>query len=257
MRRQWARRMAWTPIAAAAAALLAGPILASTPLSVGVSQNMEATLFAPGGAGPYPGVVVLHATGGPRQGDLGFASQLADAGFVALVPAFMKAYGITPQTRQAAFTADADAIYADLVSAIDTLRRSDKVRGGRIGVVGFAGGGYFAAWLAATSKVQAGVAYYGDFTGAGTDKALDRFRAVFTSSSAPLLILHGSDDYTAPAEAARHLATILDAAHSPYDIELYPRVGDEFDRSLGIAADRAAASDAWDRTVAFLASVLK
>jgi dienelactone hydrolase len=257
MRQKGTRLVICAALAAAAAGLLAAPIRASTPLMVGVKHNMEAVLFAPPGSGPFPGVLELHATGGPRQGDLDFASQLADQGFVVLVPSFMKAHGITPQARRAAFTTEADGIYADLVSAIDTLRGLDSVHGGRVGVVGFADGGYFAAWLAATGRVQAAVTYYGDFAGAGTDKDLTRFRQLFTSSSAPMLILHGGDDYIDPVDGARHLATILDASHTQYDIELYPRTGNEFDRSIGRTDDRMAAADAWDRTVAFLAQVLK
>jgi carboxymethylenebutenolidase len=247
-------------VSVAAAAMLTvtrvPSIAASTSLSVGVKQNMEATLFAPDGAGPYPGVLVLHADGAVRPADLSFASRLADQGFVCLVPAFMKAYGLTNQTRQTAFTADAEPIYADLVSALGMLQHLDKVRGSKVGVVGFAGGGYFAMWLAATSKVEAAVAYYGDFAGAHMDKSLARFRALFTSSSAPVLILHGTGDLTAPADVAQQLASILQAVHAPHDIELYPGADHEFDRSAS-AADFSAANFAWERTVAFLAGLLK
>jgi dienelactone hydrolase len=101
MRQTGTRLVICAALAGAAAGLLAEPIHASTPLTVGVKHNMEAVLFAPPGAGPFPGVLVLHATGGPRQGDLSFASQLADEGFVALVPSFMKAHGITPPGQRA------------------------------------------------------------------------------------------------------------------------------------------------------------
>jgi len=98
---------------------------------------------------------------------------------------------------------DAGPIYADLVDAVTVLQHTGGVNGAKIGAVGFSNGGYFALWLAATSKVQARVSYYGALSGAGTDKSLARFAQVFTASSSPVLILHGTADDTVPVAAAR------------------------------------------------------
>lgn len=257
MRNDRGRSVALLAVWAIVTMLLVPPIAASTSsLSVGVRQNMEATVFVPDGPGPYPGVLVLHTSGGLQQADLTYASRLSAAGYVCLVPAFMKPYGITSKTRQTTFTTYAEPIYADLVSALDTLRHLDKVNGSKAGAIGFSNGGYFAMWLAATDKVQAGVSYYGALSGAGTDTALARFRAAFTGDSAPVLILHGTADSTVPVQAAQHLGTLLDAAHSPYEMHLYPGAGHEFERTLASGADRTAADDAWQRTLAFLGKYL-
>ncbi len=145
-------------IAIAVTALSVVPTCAETAnVMVGVKQNMHAVLIAPDGGGPYPAILLLHTSGGLRQADLDYGQRLSQQGYVVLVPAFLAAYGITPRGRMATFTTDADAIYADFVAALDMLERDPRVAGRKLGAIGFSNGGYFAMWLAATGKVQAGV----------------------------------------------------------------------------------------------------
>ena len=221
-------------------------------VKVGVKKNMYATLITPDGPGPYPGMLVLHTSGGLQQADLDYARKLADQGYVCLVPAFMEAYGITGKTRQQTFTGSARDIYNDFLAALDFLKSSDKVAGSKIGAIGFSNGGYFAMWLAATGKVDAGVSYYGALTGAATDKELTRFSSTFNSASAPILILHGMSDATVPVAAAQRLEQIVKSAGSPYEIQLYSGVDHVFERSARNDAMVAAAADAWERTLKFL-----
>ncbi|MDO8598392.1 MAG: dienelactone hydrolase family protein, partial [Sulfuricaulis sp.] len=233
-------------------ALSVMPALAdSTTLKVGVNKNMNAHLMTPDGPGPYPAILVLHTSGGLQSGDLEFAKRLAQEGYVALVPAFLEAYGIQAKTRQESFTTHAQSIYADFVASLDLLRRSAKVDGKKLGAIGFSNGGYFALWLAATGQVQAGVSYYGALSGAGTDRSLSRFRQAFTNSSAPVLVLHGTNDSTVPVRSAIELDSILTAAQSPHEFHQYPDAEHRFDRDRG-AGNETAAADAWWRTQAFL-----
>jgi len=224
---------------------------------VGVNHKMRAFLVTPDGTGPYPAILVLHTSGGLEGADTDFAQRLAQQGYVALVPAFMEAYGITARTRRETFTGSAQPIYNDFVAALDMLAHHGKVKGAKLGAVGFSNGGYFAVWLAAMAKVQAAISYYGALSGAGTDVPLERFRAAFTAQSAPVLILHGTADNTVPVGAARHLAQIIEAAHAPYSLQLYPDVGHRFEREPGTPAAQQAASDAWQRSLSFLAANLK
>src|SRR6185503_11509490 len=96
-------------------------------MKVGVDQKMEATLYKPAGSGPFPGVLVLHASSGLREPDHLYASQLADEGYVCLVPDFFKAYDLHQEIRDRTFTTHAQSIYADFVSAIDTLKKTAGV----------------------------------------------------------------------------------------------------------------------------------
>ncbi|MGD0144432.1 MAG: dienelactone hydrolase family protein, partial [Rhizomicrobium sp.] len=205
----------------------------STTIKIGASANMNATLITPDGPGPYPAILVLHTSGGLEPADLAFANRLAGEGYVALVPEFLAAYGISPQTRRASFTTYAEPIYGDFVAALQQLRTTPKVDGKRLGAVGFSNGGYFALWLAATNQIQAGVAYYGAVTGGGTDPGLDRFRQAFTARSAPVLILHGTNDGTVPFDRAAALDSFLTSIGAPHEFHSYDGADHRFDRTYG------------------------
>jgi carboxymethylenebutenolidase len=228
----------------------------SKTIKVGVNRNVNAYLMTPDGLGPYPAVLVLHTSGGLKTEDLEFAKRLAKEGYVALVPEFLEVYGIRPQTRKAAFTTYAQSIYSDFVASLNQLRSIEKVDSKKIGAIGFSNGGYFALWLAATNQVQAGISYYGAINGAGTDMSLSRFRQVFTNTSAPVLILHGTNDSTVPISNAIELDSILAAAQSPHEFNQYPGAEHRFDRDGG-ASNEAAAVDAWQHTQSFLSNILK
>jgi carboxymethylenebutenolidase len=238
-------------------ALLVQPALAgSKTIKTGANGKMRAVLMTPDGPGPYPAILVLHTSGGMQADDLDYAKRLVKEGFVVLVPYFLETYGIVAATKQDAFTTYADALYADFVASLDLLRQNEKVDGKKLGAVGFSNGGFFALWLAATGKVQAGVAYYGAVTGARTDMQLARFRGAFTASSSPVLILHGEADATVPIEKVRQLDQILTAAGSPHEFHEYPGAEHRFDRDGG-KANKAAATAAWVRTIGFFDKTLK
>jgi carboxymethylenebutenolidase len=229
----------------------------TTTIMVGLGNKMRAFLKTPDGPGPYPAILLLHTSGGLQGADTEYAEHLVQQNYVVLVPAFMEAYGITARTRRDTFTGSAQPVYDDFIAALDVLSHHAKVKGSKLGAIGFSNGGYFAMWLAATGKVQAGVSYYGALSGAGSDTSLGRFRAAFTKSSAPVLILHGTADGTVPVQAAQHLGEIIAAAQSPYELQLYPGVDHRFERTPGAPAADAAAADAWQRTLAFFAKNLR
>ena len=136
---------------AVVSSMLARPVSADqTEITVGVRNRMHATLVTPDGPGPYPGVLILHTSGGLEDADLAYANRLAGEGYVCLVPAFMAAYGLSSESRFDAFTRDGDAIYADLVAALAALQSNPKVNGSKLAAIGFSAGGYFAVWLALT-----------------------------------------------------------------------------------------------------------
>jgi len=223
-------------------------------VKVGVGQKMEATLYRPAGSGPSPGVLVLHTSGGLRPSDHAYAERLAAEGYVCLVPDFFRAYGLNESIRQQTFTTYAQSIYADFVSAIETLKKTEGVQADRIGAVGFSNGGYWALLLAARGDVRAGVSYYGAVSGAGTDKTLSALRNAFTSKSSPVLVLHGAQDATVLPRYANDLRSILTDAKAPYEFQMYESAGHSYERGN---FDAAAAADSWQRTLRFFDTVLK
>jgi carboxymethylenebutenolidase len=224
----------------------------------GVHKQMDSELFSPAGPGPYPGILLMHTAMGLEQYDLDYAQRLSDQGYVVLAPRFLAAYHaitVLRVFREHVFKAYGPSMYDDFVAGLTLLAANPKVHGSKLGAIGFSAGGYFALWLAATGKVQAGVSYYGAIHAAGGDPNLDRFRQAFTPASSPVLILHGTEDGTVSFQYAALLDQILTAKHCPHEFYTYP-VGHRFDRTL-IGLDQRVADDAWRKTVAFLDRQLK
>ena len=245
----------WLFVIAAWLAPLGASAADTVQLKVGVGQKMEATLYKPAGAGPFPAVIVLHTSSGLRPPEHGYATRLADEGYVCLVPDFFTPYGLGDFNRQMTFTTHAKAIYADFVAARDALKQMKEVRADRIGAVGFSNGGYWALLLAARGDVQAGVSYYGAVNAANTDPSLSAFRMAFTSSSSPVLVLHGARDDTVFPRYAEDLKSILVEAKAPFEFQMYDSAGHGLERGKNRGTD--AANDAWRRTLRFFDATLR
>lgn len=219
---------------------------------VGAGKGMRAHIILPDGKGPFPGILVLHTSGGLQQPDLDYAKELAKEGYVCLVPAFMEAYGITSRNRQLTFTLHADGIFADLVDAVELLRKRPEIDKERLGAVGFSNGGYWALLLAARGKIWAGVSYYGALSGGGTDRQLTSFQGAFTKESSPVLILHGSRDSVVPVDVAQRLVSLLEEKKAPYEAKIYQGAEHGYDRgfrTFDVKADADARDDSWNRTL--------
>lgn len=240
---------------AMAVALLSPPAAAdptSQMLNVGVRHNMEATLYTPDGPGPFPSVIVFHTSQGLIEHDRSYCAGLAREGFICIVPAFLRAYGIKQDLKEATFTTERDALLADFGQIIDELNRHPKARPGAIGAVGFSNGGWFAVLLAAQGKIKAGVAYYGALMGVGQPLPRNPFLQAYTSASAPVLLLAGANDSTLGMEPVRMLEKIIQNAHAPYELIVYPDAEHGFDRNSTRSGNGAAGADAKVRTLAFL-----
>jgi carboxymethylenebutenolidase len=251
------RALALTGVSAMAALLVPGSVFAADAVKIqtGAGQKMEATLYMPAGAGPFPAVLVLHTSSGLRPPDHGYARRLADEGYVCLVPDFFTPYGLSNFNRRQTFTTHGEAIYADFVAARDMLKKMKEVQADRIGAVGFSNGGYWALLLAARGDIRAGVSYYGAVTAAGTDNSLSAFRTAFTASSSPVLVLHGARDDTVLPRHAEYLKSVLVEAKAPFEFQMYDSAGHSFER--GKNGDQSAADDAWRRTLRFFDTILR
>lgn len=114
------------------------------------------TMYAalPNGSGPHPAVVIAFHVGGLDDFDRKMADQLAEAGFVAVVPdlfhRFSKEVMDGPRLDRLGHLKDADII-ADMNAAVDFLTANSAIDNDRIGVTGFCMGGRI-AWLMAASN---------------------------------------------------------------------------------------------------------
>ena len=208
----------------------------------------SAYVVAPG-TGRGPGVLVLHAWWGLTPFFRSVCDRLADAGFVALAPdLFGGRTADRPDEAEALLAVSDPNIGAQLVLAsASTLRGLPITPDAPIGVVGFSMGASWGLWLSARAAetVAAVVAFYGsqdiDFAGS---------RASYLGHFAE------QDSYVSDDDAA-YLEALLGLAGRPATFHRYEGTSHWFfeeDRDVAFAP--AAASLAWERTIAFLRAEL-
>jgi carboxymethylenebutenolidase len=204
-----------------------------------------------------PGVVVLHAWWGLTEPFRQVCDRLARAGFVALAPDLY--HGKTATTIEeaealgAALDPEEERARGDIRGAVQFLRHhgADGPTGGRgqVAVVGFSLGGAYAldASVTLAEEIAAVVIFYASYTGPDYRRA-----------QAAYLCHYAEDDPYEPAESVAAMEQALQAAGRPATFHLYPGTRHWFfEANRPDAYDAAAASLAWERTVAFLNAELR
>lgn len=192
-------------------------------------------------------VLVLHAWWGLNDTMKAFCTRLAGSGFVAFAPdlyhgkvaddiAGAESLGSALDAKQV----QAKAEIADATRFLN--ERAGQVDGG-LAVIGFSMGAYYALDLSVTDPehIRSVVVFYG--TGP----------ADFTRSRAAYLGHFAENDEFEPQSNVDALESAIRSAGRPVTFHRYPGTGHWFfepDRSQ--AFNQAAASLAWDRTLAFL-----
>ncbi len=192
-------------------------------------------------------VLVLHAWWGLNDTMKAFCTRLADAGFVAFAPDLYHgkvADNIADaETLARALNTNHLQAAAEIADATKFLNERAGQTGSGLAVIGFSLGANYALDLAAADPehIRSVVLFYG--TG-GDD---------FSSSKAAYLGHFAENDEFEPQASVDELEASLRRAGRPVTFYTYTGTGHWFfepDRSH--AYNQAAASLAWDRTVAFL-----
>jgi carboxymethylenebutenolidase len=212
----------------------------------GDNQTASGFLAVPP-TGKGPGVLVLHAWWGLNDTIRAVCTRLAEAGFVAFAPDLY--HGKVADT-----IADAEALgkaldsnylqaQAEIVDATRFLsERAGQAEGG-LAVVGFSLGAYYALDLAAADPehIRSVVLFYG--TGGGD----------FSTSRAAYLGHFAENDPYEPRSSVDELEETLQRTGRPVTFYRYSGAGHWFfEPDRADAYNEAAASLAWDRTLAFL-----
>jgi hypothetical protein len=114
-------------------------------------EGLVGTLFHPGGKGPYPGIIVLHGSGG--QPDVGTALMLAAHGYAAFAPKYFGSPEALPDQL-------AEVPVEYLQRGYDWMRRLRAVRNGPVGLFGGSKGAELALLAGATYDWVGAVAAY-------------------------------------------------------------------------------------------------
>jgi carboxymethylenebutenolidase len=201
-------------------------------------------LVTPDGAGPHPGVVVIHEVYGLNDHIKEICRRFADAGYAALaVDLFTDRSRTVCMTRyMAGMLLGSVNRYgvSDLKAALTFLAKNREIDARRLGAIGFCMGGSFAiAWACTDSRLKAIAPFY-----AVNPRPLD-----VVSRLCPVVGSYPEKDFT--ANAGRKLDQVLDTYDITHDIKVYPGAEHSFYNTESKAYDKAAAEDSWARVMKF------
>jgi carboxymethylenebutenolidase len=197
--------------------------------------------------GKGPGVLVLHAWWGLNGTIKAFCTRLAEAGFIAFAPDLYhgKVADTIPGAEALGSALDARYLQAKAEiaqAALFLLERIEETARG-LTVIGFSLGAFYALDLAAADpeNIRSVVLFYG--TGGGD----------FSSAKADFLGHFAGEDVYEPATNVDNLEASLKLAGCQVSFHHYPGTGHWFFEPDRLDAyNQAAASLAWERTLAFL-----
>jgi len=239
---------------------LGGMVAGVSKIAGGAGTEINAYIARPDGAGPYPGVVLMHHVPGWDEFYREFARRFAEHGYIAIVPNLFEAYGHgTPSEVGALARADGypsdDAVVADAQASLNWIK-AHASSNGKVGVIGSCSGGRHAVLVASRAE---GVGAAVDLWGGGVVAAPDQLNAkrpvapidLTAQLSCPLLGLFGNDDQSpSPAQVDQH-EEALKAAGKTYMFHRYDGAGHGFMYHHAPAYRPQAAMDAWEKIDAF------
>jgi carboxymethylenebutenolidase len=208
------------------------------------TSRLEGYLAWPDGAGPHPGVVVIHEVYGLNENIKDIARRLAAEGYAALAVDLFA--GRNRAVCMARFFTGMilnslnHGGIADLKAALGFLAEQPGIDSARLGAIGFCMGGSFAiAWACTDSRLKAIAPYY----------AMNPRPLEAVARLCPVVGSYPGSDFT--ANAGRKLDAALDGYQIPHDIKIYPGAHHSFFNDTRPNYDASATQDSWQRVLAF------
>jgi carboxymethylenebutenolidase len=215
-------------------------------------DTVQAVLYTPQGAGPFPALVVIHEWWGLNDWVKEQASKLADEGYVTLaIDLYRGKVATTPDLAHELMRGVPDDRSArDLHSAFEYLKAQPDVTKDKIGAIGWCMGGGYALDLALQEpELAADVINYGSLADDPED---------MKKIHAPILGLFGGLDRGITPSDVHKFEQQMKSLGKSVDVHIYPDAGHAFENPNNTAGYRKDdAADAWNRTVTFLADTLK
>jgi carboxymethylenebutenolidase len=197
--------------------------------------------------GKGPGVLVLHTWWGLNDTIKAFCTRLVEAGFVAFAPDLYhgKVADTIPDAEALSGTLfeNPNLARADVAAAVTFLNERANQAGRGLAVIGFSLGAYFAldSSITAPESIRTVVVFYGT----GVDD--------FSHSQAAYLGHFAENDPFEPRAGVDKLEGYIQQVGRPVTFYHYPGTGHWFfEPDRADAYDQAAATLAWERTLAFL-----
>lgn len=215
-----------------------------------VKDVMDSFFAKPEGAGPFPGVIVIHEIFGLNDNMRQITRQFAEQGYAALaVDLFSnrnRAICMMQIVYGVMFRPLNNSMLDDLNSAFGFLKQMHGVDANRIGSVGFCMGGAYALQMAITAKgMKAASVFYG-----ANPKPLDA-----VAEACPIVGSYPDKDFT--TKAARDLEASLVNYNIPHDIKIYENTQHSFYNQQRSPFEVEASKDAWQRMLKFFGEYLQ
>lgn len=182
-------------------------------------HSLNATLATPAGAGPWPGIIVLHDVFGMTPDLRRHVDWAAASGYLAVGPD-LYSWGGKMRCMMATFKSlqERKGAALDDIDAVAGWMRERPDCTGKIGVTGFCMGGAFALFTAAGHGFDVSGVNYG-MVPPDVDQV--------TKGACPIVASFGAKDRTIKGGAAK-LEKALTANRIPHDVKEYPDVGHSF-----------------------------
>jgi carboxymethylenebutenolidase len=211
-------------------------------------KQLYGYLATPQGAGPHPGVLLIHEWWGLNEGITLLADALAEEGYVVFAP---DGYGgnvtaALPRALWLRITTPQEQVEADIDSGLTYLRGLDAVDTERVASMGFCfGGGHsLQLGLRQSENLALTIMYYGAVV---TDP--DLLRPL--TEAQPVLGIFAEEDNTIFPDEVLEFEAALNSLDIENEITVYPGVGHAFVTEENYDQP-GPAGDAWQQTLTFL-----
>jgi carboxymethylenebutenolidase len=214
-------------------------------------QSNSGYLALPGGAGPWPGVVVIQEWWGLDDHIKSIADRFTGEGFAALAPDLYNGQVATEpdEARKLRMALVWDEALAVIQRAVNYLVGQSQVSPKKVGVVGFCMGGGL-TWHAAAKLAHVGAA--APFYGGGPEMTDEEVARI----GAPVLAIFGELDQGVSPQVANQRAAQMNKAGVKHETVIYPGAHHAFFNDTRAAYNPKAAADAWLRTINFFRGAL-
>jgi carboxymethylenebutenolidase len=242
-----------------------GQLAETTTLHGHKGDLIDAYTARPLGAGPFPGIVIIHHMPGWDESHKEITRRFAHRGYAAICPNLQYREGkATPEENSASIRAAGgmpdDRTMGDVQAAIDYLRTL-PYHNGKVGVIGYCSGGRQAYLAACTLKgIDAVVVNYGGGVVAKPEDLSPRQPVApidYTKDlRCPMLLLFGVEDTRPSQDDARKTEEALKKHAKTFESHTYEKAGHAF-----FAVDREqyrvhAAVDGWKKVFGWFGKYL-
>jgi carboxymethylenebutenolidase len=261
------REFVVTSLAAGFAAAVR-PVTAQTVVTTDGDGLVAGEVKIPAGGGEIPGYRAMPASGksfpvvlvvqeifGVHEHIRDVCRRFAKLGHLAVAPELFARQGDVSKiadVQEIVSTVVSKVPDAQVMSDLDaTVAWAAKTGGGnvdRLGITGFCWGGRI-VWLYAahSTKLKAGVAWYGRLVGPTNELQPKNPIDVVRDLKAPVLGLYGGADQGIPLESIEQMRAALKAAGKPSEIVVYPEAPHGFFADYRPSYRPEAAKDGWKR----------